>query len=63
MLYFNLLLVSLSFFPLLILSVPKLLLLSLWPHDEKSRLTGKDPDAGKDRVQEEKGVKKDEMVR
>ena len=20
----------------------------LWPHDEKSRLTGKDPDAGKD---------------
>ena len=28
----------------------------------KSRLTGKDPDAGKDGGQEEKGVTKDEMV-
>ena len=28
----------------------------LWPPDSKSRLTGKDPDAGKDRGQEEKGV-------
>ena len=27
----------------------------LWPLDSKSRLTGKDPDAGKDRGQEEKG--------
>ena len=28
----------------------------LWPHDAKSRLIGKDPDAGKDWGQEEKGV-------
>ena len=28
-----------------------------------SQLTGKDPDAGEDRRQEEKGVTKDEMVR
>ena len=28
----------------------------LWPPDAKSQLTGKDPDAGKDRGQEEKGV-------
>ena len=28
----------------------------------KSRLIGKDPDAGKDRGQEEKGVTEDEMV-
>ena len=28
----------------------------------KSRLTGKDPDAGKDRRQEEKGMSEDEMV-
>ena len=28
----------------------------------KSRLTGKDPDAGKDRRQEEKGMTEDEMV-
>ena len=27
----------------------------LWPHDVKSQLTGKDPLAGKDRGQEEKG--------
>ena len=27
----------------------------LWPHDVKSRLNGKDPDAGKDWRQEEKG--------
>ena len=27
----------------------------LWPPDAKSQLTGKDPDAGKDRKQEEKG--------
>ena len=27
-----------------------------WPADEKSRLIGKDPDAGKDQRQEEKGM-------
>ena len=35
----------------------------LWPPDVKSWLTGKDPDAGKDSEQEEKGAKEDEMVR
>ena len=34
----------------------------LWPPDTKSRLIGKDPDAGKDGGQEEKGTTKDEMV-
>ena len=34
----------------------------LWPPDAKSQLTGKDPDAGKDWRQEEKGVTEDEMV-
>ena len=34
----------------------------LWPPDEKNPLTGKDPDAGKDWGQEEKGVTEDEMV-
>ena len=34
----------------------------LWPSDAKSRLTGKDPDAGKDWRQEEKGTTEDEMV-
>ena len=34
----------------------------LWPPDAKSPLIGKDPDAGKDRGQEEKGVTEDEMV-
>ena len=34
----------------------------LWPSDAKSRLTGKDPDAGKDWRQEEKGMTEDEMV-
>ena len=34
----------------------------LWPPDVKSWLTGKDPDAGKDWRQEEKGTTKDEMV-
>ena len=33
----------------------------LWPPDAKSRLTGKDPDAGKDWGQE-KGVTEDTMV-
>ena len=35
----------------------------LWPLDVKSWLIGKDPDAGKDRRQEEKGMTEDEMVR
>ena len=33
----------------------------LWPPDAKSLLIGKDPDAGKDRRQEEKGTIEDEM--
>ena len=32
-----------------------MLKLILWLPDEKGRLTGKDPDAGKDRGQEETG--------
>ena len=35
----------------------------IWPPDGKSQLTGKDPDAGKDWKQEEKGPTKDETVR
>ena len=35
----------------------------LWPPDAKSRLSGKDSDAGKDWRQKEKGAAKDEMVR
>ena len=34
----------------------------LWPPDAKNRLIGKDPDAGKDWRQEEKGSTEDEMV-
>ena len=34
----------------------------LWPHDGKNWLIGKDPDAGKDRRQEEKGTTEYEMV-
>ena len=34
----------------------------LWPPDAKNWLTGKDPDAGKDWRQEEKGTTEDEMV-
>ena len=34
----------------------------LWPPDVKNGLIGKDPDAGKDWRQEEKGVTEDEMV-
>ena len=33
----------------------------LWPHDAKSQLNGKDPNAGKDWRQEEKGTTEDEM--
>ena len=35
---------------------------TLWPPDAKSQLIGKDPDAGKDWRQEEKGMTEDEMV-
>ena len=35
----------------------------LWPADVNSWLTGKDPDAGKDWRQQEKGAAEDEMVR
>ena len=34
----------------------------LWPPDEKNWLFGKDPDAGKDCRQEEKGKTEDEMI-
>ena len=34
-----------------------------WPLNEKNRLIGKDPDAGKDWRQAEKGMTEDEMVR
>ena len=34
----------------------------LWPPDVKIWLLGKDPDAGKDRRQDETGTKEDEMV-
>ena len=37
--------------------------LIIWPPNEKNWLIGKDPDAGKDWRQEEKGVAEDEMVR
>ena len=35
----------------------------LWPPDVKSQLMGKDPDAGKDRRQEEKEATEDKMIR
>ena len=35
----------------------------LWPPDEKNWLIWKDPDAGKDWRQEEKGMTEDEMIR
>ena len=35
----------------------------LWPPDAKSWLIRKDPDAGKDQMQKEKGVPEDKMVR
>ena len=37
--------------------------LILWPPDLKKWLIGKDPDAGKDWTQKEKGMTEDEMVR
>ena len=39
-----------------------MLKLKLWPPDVKSQLIEKDPDAGNDRRQEEKGMTEDEMV-
>ena len=36
--------------------------LILWSPDAKRQLIGRDPDAGKDCEQEEKGVTEDEMV-
>ena len=35
----------------------------LWPPDRKSQLIGKDPDAGRDWVQEEKGTTEDKMAK
>ena len=35
----------------------------VWPPDMKSQLTGKDPDAGKDWRQNEKGAAEDALVR
>ena len=35
----------------------------LWLPDVKSQLIGKDPDVGKDCMQEEKGTTEDEMIR
>ena len=35
----------------------------LWPPDVKNWLIGKDPDAGEDWRQEEKGMTEDEMIR
>ena len=37
-------------------------ILVLWPPHAKSRLIGKDPDAGRDWRQEEKGTTEDEMA-
>ena len=34
----------------------------LWPLDAKCQLIGKDPDAGRNREQEEREVTEDEMV-
>ena len=36
--------------------------LKLWSSDAKNLFIGKDPDAGQDRRQEEKGMREDEMV-
>ena len=36
--------------------------LTLWSHDAKSQFIGKDPDAGRDWGQEEKGTTEDEMA-
>ena len=44
------------------LNVAKTFLSILWPPYAKSWLIGKDPDAGKDWGQEEKGMTEDEMA-
>ena len=36
---------------------------NLWVPDAKSQIIGKDPDAGNDWRQEEKGVREDERIR
>ena len=36
--------------------------LKLWPNDVRGQFTGKDPDAGKERRQKEKGMAEDEIV-
>ena len=43
--------------------VLKLKLQDLWSPDVKSQLIEKDPDAGKDWRQKEKGAAEDEMIR
>ena len=35
---------------------------NIWPPDANSQLTGKDPDPGKDKRQEEEGMTEDETV-
>ena len=35
---------------------------ALWPPDAKKQLTGRDPDAGKDGRQKEKGMTEDKMA-
>ena len=35
----------------------------LWPSDMKRQVTGKNPDAAKDRRRKEKGAAEDEMVK
>ena len=49
-------------YPLLPPLLEKMVLMNLWPPDVKSWLIGKDPDAGKDWRQEEKGVTEDELI-
>jgi len=34
----------------------------VWPHDVKTQLIGKDPDAGKDWGDEQKGMTENELV-
>ena len=55
-------LLSTYYVPGMVLSVLCVLTLLLWPPDAKSWLIWKDPDAGKDWGQEEKGMTEDEMV-
>ena len=59
--WLKLLLILCGCYPLLKLML-KLKLPILWPPHAKSWLIGKDPDAGRDRGQEEKGMTEDEMA-